>query len=217
MVTSVNKPPSSNPSCRNQLYRLRQESLPTGCCQHPQVPSNTGPGSWEPMPRVSRQVCRKAHLTPGEGRLELGARGSCIHENRGEKQGPRHQLPEEKKADKRASPGLGLCGWEELQRYSRKGSGQGRVGRNRRRSLGPAPTTWHTGPPPSSAPKTRARAQAHKAAGKASLADGIEALRPVTTRRFPRPPGLCTSRPPAPAQLLLRSAVSPSGTPSWRL
>lgn len=160
------------------------------------------------MPRVSRQACRKAHLTPGEGRLKLGARGSCIHEKRGEKQAPTPTARGEKsRQEDESRPQPVWVG--RAPRYPRRGSGQGRLGRNRRRSLGPAPNNRRAGPPPSSALKTRAPAQAHKTAGKASLADGIEALQPVTTRRFPRPP--------APAQLLLRSAVSPSGTPSWRL
>lgn len=214
MVTSADKSPSSNPSSRNQLYRLRQESLPTGCCQHPQVPSSIGGWVLGAHAQGKRQAWKKAHLTPGEGRLEPGAPSSCIHQNRGEKQGPRHQLPEERKRDKRASPGLGLCGWEERQRYPRRGSGQGGVGRNRRHGLGPDPTTWRAGPSPSSALRTRAQARAHRAAGEAPLAAGVEALQPAPPRRFPQPPGLCTSRPPAPAQLLLRSAVSPSGTPS---
>lgn len=169
------------------------------------------------MPRVSRQAWRKAHLTLGEEKLELGAGdrapGSSIHKSRGEKQGPWHQLPEERKRDKRASPGLRpVCVgsapttpkerrwpvWGGEQQEARPGSCPQHPARG--------PSSVLSSQDPSPSPQ-----------GQGPLADGAEALQLAPTRRFPRAPGLCTSRPPAAAQPLLLSAVSPSGTLCRRL
>lgn len=75
MVTSASKSPSSNPSCRSQLYRLRQEHLPTGCCQNPQVPSNTRGWVLGAHAQGEQAGLEKGTSNPGSGEAGAGGPG----------------------------------------------------------------------------------------------------------------------------------------------